>query len=101
MDRDGEGRQLILGTPPPARPAAKRTENESLDPVRVRQLVNAGVWVSDCKGLRLRRREVRSIVMAHLTGHVSPESELFMRYVLEYDDPTGEKAVSNILHRPS
>lgn len=92
---------MTLRTPPPARPAAKRAQGDSLDPVRVRQLVNAGVWVSERKGLSMRRRQVREIVMAHLTGHVSPESELFMRYVLEYADPTGEKAVSNILHRPT
>jgi hypothetical protein len=79
----------------------KRTPSEDVDPVRLRQLVDAGVWVSERLGLRLRRRDVRQIVTAHLAGHASPNAELFMRYVLEYDDPTGEEAVHNVLRNLS
>lgn len=93
-----ESRQLPLGNAPsPARPAIKRTNTQGLDPVRVRQLTDAGVWVCETRGVPMRRSRVRSLVIRFMReGRTDVD---FRTWFIGYADPTGETAVRNILRR--
>lgn len=82
----------------PARSAVKRTNTEGLDPVRVRHLVNAGEWVAHRLGLDMRRRAVRALVVQYLREGCAQD---FRVWFLGYADPTGNKAVRNVMRDAS
>lgn len=86
---------VVATAPHPARPALKRTNTEGLDPVEVRQLVNAGQWLAQRWNLQLRRARIRELAIRYLRdGRADID---FADYFLGYADPTGEAAVRNVL----
>lgn len=66
-----------------------------LDPVEVRQLVNAGQWLAERWSLRMRRSRIRELAIRFLRdGRTDID---FAEYFLGYADPTGETAVRNVM----
>lgn len=78
-----------------ARPAIKRTNTVGLDPVQVRHLVDAGQWVAQRWELPIRRSRIRARAIRFLRDGRS-DVDAFTDS-LWYADPTGEKAVREVM----
>lgn len=78
------------GRTPTARPAVKRANTDGLDPVRVRMLTDAGVWVTGQRGGSWRRSRVRGLVIRYMREGRSDAD--FRTWFLGYADPTGANA---------
>lgn len=83
----------------PARPAAKRTNTVDLDPVQVRLLTDQGQALSNSDLRPMRRSKIRELVICYLRTD-SPTAD-FEAYFLEYRDPTGERAIRNVMRMAS
>lgn len=85
----------VSPAPNPARPASKWTNTNGLDPVQVRQTVDAGQWLAGQWGLPIRRSRVRQLAIRFLReGRVDVD---FRTWFISYADPTGESAVHNVM----